>query len=48
MLGRKFRRQPVIDGFIVDFYCAELRLVLEIDGDGHHSEAPRSGEGARG
>jgi very-short-patch-repair endonuclease len=35
--GLKFRRQHVIDPFIVDFYCAELRLVVEIDG-GIHSE----------
>ncbi len=33
--GLKFRRQQVIAGFIVDFYCAEHRLVLEIDGDIH-------------
>jgi very-short-patch-repair endonuclease len=35
LLGFKFRRQHVIDGFIVDFYCPELRLVLELDGSGH-------------
>src|SRR5437016_6863289 len=34
-LGLKFRRQHVIRGFIADFYCAELRLVLEIDGGIH-------------
>jgi very-short-patch-repair endonuclease len=30
--GLKFRRQHVIGGFVVDFYCAARRLVLEIDG----------------
>jgi 5-methyltetrahydrofolate--homocysteine methyltransferase len=37
MFGYKFRRQHVIAGFIVDFYCAELKLVLvlELDGAGH-------------
>ncbi len=35
MLGYKFRRQHVIDGFIVDFYCRELKLVIELDGVGH-------------
>ena len=35
MLGLKFRRQQVIDGLIVDFYCDELRLVIEIDGPVH-------------
>ena len=33
----KFRvlRQRPIDNFIVDFYCAELKLVIEVDGSGH-------------
>ncbi|MBT0652214.1 endonuclease domain-containing protein [Geomobilimonas luticola] len=31
----KFLRQKPIDNFIVDFYCSELRLVIEVDGDGH-------------
>lgn len=31
----KWRRQQVIEGFIVDFYCAELNVVLEIDGPIH-------------
>jgi adenine-specific DNA methylase len=34
-LGLKFRRQQVIRGFIVDFYCAEYRLALELDGPIH-------------
>ena len=42
ILGLKFRRQHVLHGFIVDFYCAELRLVLELDGD-HHREPAGSG-----
>ncbi len=33
--GRKFRRQQVIDGFVVDFFCSELKLIIEIDGDIH-------------
>ncbi len=33
--GRKFRRQHSILNFIVDFYCAEERLVIELDGQGH-------------
>src|SRR5436309_10295442 len=35
MFGLKFKRQHVISGLIVDFYCAELRLILEIDGGSH-------------
>ena len=34
-LGLKFRRQHVIRGFIVDFYCAEFHLALEVDGGVH-------------
>jgi very-short-patch-repair endonuclease len=31
----KFTRQKPLDEYIADFYCAELRLVIEIDGDSH-------------
>jgi very-short-patch-repair endonuclease len=31
----KFLRQKPIDQFTVDFYCAKLRWVIEIDGDSH-------------
>lgn len=34
-LGLKLRRQQVIDGYIVDFYCPQLRLALEVDGPIH-------------
>ncbi len=34
-LGLKFCRQQVIRGFILDFYCAEKRLVMELDGEVH-------------
>jgi len=36
--GWRFHRQHVIAGFIVDFYCAALKLVLEIDGDVHAAQ----------
>ena len=37
----KFRvlRQRPIAFFIVDFYCAALKLVIEVDGDSHYTEA---------
>jgi very-short-patch-repair endonuclease len=38
MFGLKFRRQQIIDGFIVDFYCDSLGLCVEIDGSVHDSE----------
>jgi len=34
----KFRRQYVIENFIVDFYCAELRLIIEVDGAIHDTQ----------
>ncbi|MFB2917553.1 MULTISPECIES: endonuclease domain-containing protein [Aerosakkonema] len=36
----KFRilRQRPIDNFIVDFYCAALRLVIEVDGERHFTD----------
>ena len=34
-MGLKFRRQHQIGNYIVDFYCHERQLVLEIDGEAH-------------
>ena len=34
-LGLHFRRQQIIEGFIVDFYCHKAGLVVEVDGDIH-------------
>lgn len=31
-------RQKPIDFFIVDFYCAKLKLVIEVDGDTHYTD----------
>jgi very-short-patch-repair endonuclease len=36
--GRKFRRQASIKSFVVDFYCPEAKLVIELDGDFHFDE----------
>jgi very-short-patch-repair endonuclease len=35
VLGFQFRRQRPIGSFIVDFYCKELKLAIEIDGSSH-------------
>jgi very-short-patch-repair endonuclease len=35
LLGLDFHRQKPLDNYIVDFYCAELQLAIEIDGDSH-------------
>src|SRR5258708_2495701 len=34
--GLKFRRQHSIERFIVDFYCAEAKLIIEVDGPIHN------------
>jgi len=34
----RFLRQKVIGGFIVDFYCASAKLVIELDGSQHSEE----------
>ena len=41
--GRKFRRQHSIGSYIVDFYCASEKLVVELDGAAHDG----SGQAAR-
>ncbi len=42
--GLHFRRQQVIDGFIVDFYCHACGLVVEVDGDIHAAQADYDAE----
>ncbi|KKT96755.1 MAG: Leucine-tRNA ligase [Parcubacteria group bacterium GW2011_GWA2_45_15] len=36
-LGYRFRRQHSFGGYILDFYCAKKRLIIEIDGGIHES-----------
>jgi very-short-patch-repair endonuclease len=33
--GLKFRRQPGLGNYILDFYCPEKRLAIELDGNVH-------------
>jgi very-short-patch-repair endonuclease len=47
LMGFKFLRQKPIDGYIVDFYCASLGLVIEIDGDSHSDKAEYDAERTR-
>src|SRR5215468_7321114 len=42
--GYHFRRQQVIDGFIVDFYCHAAGVVVEIDGTIHESQQEADSE----
>ena len=43
-LGVEFRRQHPVGPYVVDFYCAAVRLAIEVDGDEH---ANRQGRDAR-
>lgn len=45
--GRKFRRQHSIENFIVDFYCASEKLVIELDGQIHFNEEAQIYDKAR-
>ena len=47
LYGLKFRRQQVIAGFIVDFYCSSQRLVIELDGSVHDDPTRREHDQAR-
>ena len=46
-MGVKFRRQHGIGHYIVDFYCPELKLVIEVDGESHFSEEGRANDNIR-
>jgi very-short-patch-repair endonuclease len=35
--GLKFIKQKIIQNYIVDFYCSELKLIIELDGNSHDS-----------
>ena len=35
----RFLRQKIIGRYIVDFYCAKAKLVIELDGSGHYVES---------
>ena len=41
-MNLKFRRQHVIKPYIVDFYCHEIGLVIELDGGQHNTEDGRA------
>jgi very-short-patch-repair endonuclease len=45
--GWKFRRQHPIDRYIVDFACIEARLIVEVDGATHSTDAEIARDAAR-
>ena len=42
--GLKFRRQQIIEGFIVDFFCHQAKLVVEVDGGIHDEEEQKNSD----
>ena len=47
LAGKKFRRQHPIGRYILDFYCHECRLAVELDGGQHNDEETRSRDDRR-
>jgi len=45
--GARFRRQVPLGRYIVDFLCLDARLVVEVDGGQHATEAERDAERTR-
>ena len=43
----RFYRQRIICNYIVDFYCPDAQLVIEIDGGQHYSEAGQGRDAVR-
>ena len=46
-MGFKFRRQHPIEPFVLDFYCHELRLAVELDGSQHTAQMRRANDERR-
>ena len=46
-LPQTFHRQKVIGNYIVDFYCAEAKLVIELDGSQHFEEQGLASDAVR-
>jgi len=43
----KFRRQYSVGAFVIDFYCPELKLAIEIDGETHFQDGAEAYDQAR-
>ncbi len=47
ILGYDFHRQKPLDQFIVDFFCHELNLAIELDGASHETDEAQEKDAAR-
>ena len=43
----RFRRQKVVGGYIVDFYCSDPKLVIELDGGQHYDDGTKQRDAQR-
>lgn len=43
----KFRRQYSVDYYVLDFYCPDLKLAIELDGESHNSDEAIAADQAR-
>ena len=43
----RFQRQKAIGEYIVDFYCAKARIVIELDGSGHYETDQQNNDAVR-
>ncbi|KKQ77534.1 MAG: hypothetical protein A3A96_02435 [Candidatus Zambryskibacteria bacterium RIFCSPLOWO2_01_FULL_39_39] len=46
-LGVKFKRQHSIGGYILDFYCPEKKLIIELDGEIHNTKEAKEYDAVR-
>ena len=45
--GVKFRRQHPFDRFVLDFFCQDFQLAIELDGSGHNEEEQKGYDAER-
>ena len=45
--GKKFRRQHAVANYVVDFYCNECKLAIELDGNFHADAEAKEYDAAR-
>ena len=45
--GHKFRRQFSVDHFVINFYCPELKLAVEVDGETHNEPGQQKKDRSR-
>ncbi len=43
----RFQRQKAIGNYIVDFYCAKIKLIIELDGGGHFTQEKQTKDHSR-